>query len=125
MASDDETNTENQQKSAATVLRGDDGKLYLLRKELLDACEVKEPEAIELCNKLLDSNPAPGGAAEPPEAPGAVQAFDIGTGAVAKSKQFVGPFEKFNPDFQAQSTVMCAGNMRWFDFAVSPQIDTI
>src|ERR1700752_1972882 len=95
-------------ESSATVVRADDGTLFVLRKEVLEACRVKEPEAVELCNKLLDSNTG-------------VTGFQIGTGETAKSVTFTGPFTEFDPgfepDWQVRSTVMCPGNMSWFDFA--------
>jgi hypothetical protein len=101
-------------ESTATVVRADDGTLYVLRKEVLEACRVKEPEAVELCNQLLDSNTG-------------VTGFQIGTGATAKSVTFTGPFNEFdpgfNPDWQVSSTVMCPGNMRWFDFAAGARGD--
>ncbi len=94
---------EKRPKSKATVVRSDDGTLYIIRQEILETCEVTEPEAIELCNKLLDSNPG-------------VTGFQLGAGDAAKSIQFVGPFQQSDFDLQASGTTMCAGNMRWFDF---------
>src|SRR4051794_2430014 len=98
---EDYVDEKDRPESTATVIRADDGTLYVLRKEVLEACRVKEPEAVDMCNQLLDSNTG-------------VTGFQIGAGDTAKSVTFTGPLQEFDPgfppDWQVRSTVMCPGN---------------
>ena len=76
----------------ATILRGDDGEIYFIREEVLEACKVTEPELAEMCAGLFED--------------------DEGSGFWMSSPQsltFVGPF---NPvadggKWADMGTVMC------------------
>ncbi|MCW2719811.1 MAG: hypothetical protein QOG20_2826 [Pseudonocardiales bacterium] len=86
-------------EAGGTVIRGDDGSIYFIRDEVMEACKVSEPEMAQFCEKLLDENSE-------------VSGFQMGSGKAAQSLSFLGPFQptaSTNAGWRASSTVMCPG----------------
>ncbi len=96
--------------NGGTVIRGDDGALYFIRDEVLDAARVTEPEMVEFCESLLD------------EHDDEVAGFAFGTST--KSLSFSGPFQQpgssLGGSMNTRSTIMCPGVMKDSSFVVRP-----
>jgi len=85
-----------------TVIRGDDGSIYFIRQEVLEATKVTEPEMQAFCSQLLDEHQEE------------VKGFGLYSGGAISQISFVGPFQAAGTsiDFtRAASTVMCPGSM--------------
>ena len=86
-----------------TIIRGDDGSIYFIRQEILEATKVTEPEMQAFCSQLLD------------EHQDEVAGFSLAAGRNISQLAFVGPFAPatsftFDPT-RVASTVMCPGSM--------------
>ena len=77
----------------ATILRGDDGQIYFLREEVLEACKVTDPAVADECAALFDE--------------GEVSGFSMTP--APQSLTFVGPFNPVGNvgGWAAEGTVMC------------------
>ena len=106
-----------------TVIRGDDGTIYFLRDEVLEAAKVTEPEMASFCAALLDANSGKEGGAEDTD-------YAVASGASIQSLAFEGPFTAnkavIDASKRASSTVMCPGTMGLRDeFVVNPAFKVI
>ncbi|MFG2332847.1 hypothetical protein ACGFMM_24915 [Streptomyces sp. NPDC048604] len=101
-----------------TIIRGEDGALYFLRDEMLEACKVTEPDMVQFCANLLDAVQVAGGE----EVQG--NGFRMGTGNAAQAHSFLGPFQGSdltdNVNWKASGTVMCPGTMGLAKFRINP-----
>jgi hypothetical protein len=111
-------NNKNNAAEGGTIIRGEDGSLYFLRDEMLDACKVTEPDMAQFCANLLDAVQVAGGE----EITG--NGFRMGTGKAAQAQSFVGPFQRADlaedVNWKASGTVMCPGTMGLAKFRINP-----
>ncbi|MDG2113616.1 MAG: hypothetical protein P8N02_13500 [Actinomycetota bacterium] len=97
--------------NGGTVIRGDDGALYFIRDEMLDAARVTEPDMVQFCESLLD------------EHDDEVAGFAFSTSSY-RTLAFSGPFQQAGPNLSGgmntASTIMCPGVMKDSSFVVRP-----
>lgn len=89
------------QVSDGMVIRGTDGEIYFLRKELLEATRVTEREMREFLEEEINKHY--------PQDP---TKFRVALGPISKVVPLRGPFEPPKFDAKAAGTVMCPGTSR-------------
>src|SRR5947209_20321806 len=85
---------------SGTIIRGADGTLYFIRDEILAACKITEPECLEACSEVLETQPE-------------VSGYTFASQPLANNVHVNGPLATPNsslsssPLVRAASTVMC------------------
>lgn len=105
---------ETSKQPGGTIVRGDDGTIYFIRNEILEATKVTEPEMAAFCAELLDENE--------PEVAG----FALASGEQITTLAFSGPFQQsaaIDPS-RVASTIMCPGSMKSGTFQSQPAFRT-
>jgi hypothetical protein len=104
-----EKNGHEPESVGGTLIRGEDGSLYLLRDDVLEMCRVNEEDAIPFLNELLDSHHS--------NEESRPEGFTLSTGNVVQAMSFVGPFGgEYDRRRLVEYTTMCTGTMGLIDF---------
>lgn len=97
------------QQVEGTIMRGADGSLYFLRKEVLEASKVTEADMKEFLEEIVETK--------------AKGRRSLTSTALTEAVTVRGPFkvdghQPAPAEFKVKSTVMCSGNMKLFDVEV-------